>query len=86
MKSWMKLLTYARTKRDLEFAHDNLGLLPRAAFARLLRRGNVDPKVVRWVKKNFSSGTCEANKRPASRRPVAIPKSYHVVGIDLIYV
>lgn len=76
-------------KRDLEFAHDNSGHPSRAEFARLLRRGSVDPKVVRWVKMHFSCETCEANKLPSSRRPVAILRSYrvnHVVGIDLIYV
>lgn len=55
----------------------------------LLRRGNVDPKVVRWVKKNYKWETCEAHKRPSSRRPVAVLRTYrvnHVGGIDLIYV
>ena len=75
-------------KPDLNFAHDNSGHPSRADFARLLRRGNVDPKAARWVKKSFSCEICEANKRPAPRRPVAIPESYrvnHVVGIELIY-
>ena len=76
-------------KRDLDFAHDNSGHPTTADFARLLRRGNVDPKVVRWVKKNYKCETCEAHKRPSSRRPVAVPKTYrvnHVVGLDLVYV
>ena len=76
-------------RRDLEFAHDNSGHPSKADFARLLRRGNVDPKVVRWVKKNFRCETCEAHKRPSSRRPVAVPRTYrvsHVIGLDLILV
>ena len=76
-------------KRDLDFAHDSSGHPTTADFASLLRRGNVDPKVLRWVKKSYKCETCEAHQRPSPRKPVAVPRTYrvnHVVGLDLIYV
>ena len=58
-----------------------------ADFARMIKLGNGKPELVKWVKKHFKCDDCEANKRPRSRRPAAVPKSYrfnHVVGIDLL--
>ena len=53
----------------------------------MLRRGNCKPEIANWVAKHFRCPECEANKRPKSRRPTAVPKTYrfnHVVGIDLV--
>ena len=55
----------------------------------MLRRGNCKPEIANWVAKHFKCPECEANKRPKSRRPVAVPRTYrfnHVVGIDLVEV
>ena len=72
---------------DLKIAHDNSGHPSPSDFARMIKLGNGKPELVRWVKHNFKCDDCEANKRPKSRRPSAVPKTYrfnHVVGIDLL--
>ena len=74
-------------KADLQIAHENSGHPSAKDFARMLRRGNCKPEIANWVAKNFKCPECEANKRPKSRRPTAVPKTYrfhHVVGIDLV--
>ena len=74
---------------DLKIAHDNSGHPTAKDFARMIKLGNGKPELVRWVKHHFKCDDCEANKRPKSRRPSAVPKTYrfnHVVGIDLLEV
>jgi len=77
----------AQQIRDLKIAHDNCGHPTAPDFARMLKLGNAKPELVKWVKHNFKCDACEANKRPRSKRPSAVPKSYrfnHVVGLDLL--
>jgi len=74
-------------KRDLQVAHENCGHPTSKDFAKLLRRGNCKPDIANWVAKHFVCPECESNKRPKSRRPTAVPKTFrfnHVVGIDLV--
>jgi len=83
-------LSFQPTKqqlRDFKIAHDNCGHPSASDFARMIKLGNGKPDLVKWVKQNFKCDDCEANKRPKSRRPSAVPKTYrfnHVVGIDLL--
>jgi len=77
----------AQQLKDLKIAHDNNGHPTASEFARMIKLGNGKPELVKWVKQNFKCDDCEANKRPKSRRPSAVPKTYrfnHVVGIDLL--
>ena len=74
-------------KADLQIAHENSGHPSAKDFARMLRRGNCKPDIANWVAKHFKCPECEANKRPTSRRPTAVPRTYrfnHVVGVDLV--
>ena len=43
--------------KDLRIAHDNSGHPTNSDFARLLKRGNARPEVVRWVRKHSVSYT-----------------------------
>lgn len=73
--------------RDLKISHDNAGHPTNADFARLLRRGSAKPEIANWVRNHFHCPDWESNKRPAARRPAAVPKTNrfnHVVGIDLV--
>ena len=77
----------AQQLKDFKIAHDNSGHPSASDFARMIKLGNGKPELVRWVKHHFKCDDCEANKRPKSRRPSAVPKTYrfnHVVGIDLL--
>ena len=73
--------------QDLQLAHENAGHPSAKDFARMLRRGNAKPEIANWVSRNFRCPECDANRRPKSRRPTAVPRTYrfnHVVGIDLV--
>ena len=68
-------------------AHDNCGHPLNTDFARMLRLGNARPEVWKWVKHNFTCPECQAEKRPHTRNPSAVPKTFrlnHVVGVDLV--
>ena len=55
----------------------------------MIKLGNGQLDIAKWVRKHFRCDECESNRRPKARRPAAVPRTYrfnHVVGIDLIII
>ena len=76
-------------QEQVKRVHVNHAHPPKSDFIRMLKVARAKEQVIEWVRKEFSSEECEAQRKPSWRRKAAMPRTYHfnrVVAVDLFFV
>ena len=78
-----------RERAEVLRAHVNLGHPNNREFVRLLRSAGTKDSIVQYVLREFSCAGCSKERRPPTRLPSAMPRSFDfnvAIGVDVLFV